>query len=245
MIHVTGPHLTHPLFLFDRVYIINLASREDRRKEMRDQLKRIGVGMIDSNVEFFEATRPDSPGEFPSIGARGCFQSHLNVLQDAKEKKYSSILIFEDDLNFSNDFLSRFADMFRELQEQSWAFFYGGYRIDTGIDLRLEGCVLIQPTDAVGCAHFLALQAPAISIAADHLDAMSKRAGGDILGGPMHVDGAYCWVRSSNPELNTFIANPELGYQRSSRSDIYKIRWFDRLPLLKGIVASLRKFRNF
>ena len=242
---MTGQYLPHPLSLFDRVYIINLASREDRRKEMRDQLKRIGVGMTDSNVEFFEATRPDSRGEFPSIGARGCFQSHLNVLQDAKDKNYSSILIFEDDLNFSNDFLSRFADMFRELQEQSWAFFYGGYRIDTGIDRHLEGCVLIQPTDTLGCTHFLALRAPAIDIAMAHLDAMSKRSAGDILGGPMHVDGAYCWVRSSNPELNTFIANPELGYQRSSRSDIFKIRWFDRLPLLKGIVASLRKFRNF
>jgi len=165
-VRVTGDDLTHPLFFFNRVYIINLASREDRRKEMRDQLKRIGVGMTDSNVEQ----------RCPSTRS---------------------------------------------------------------------GCVLIQPTDAVGCSHFLALRAPAISIAVAHLDAMSKRASGDILVGPMHVDGAYRWVRRSNPELNTFVANPELGYQRSSCSDIYKIRWFDRLPILKVIVAALRKLRNF
>ncbi|OYY65288.1 MAG: hypothetical protein B7Y51_03325 [Burkholderiales bacterium 28-67-8] len=245
MIHSPGQHLTHPLSVFDRIYIINLASREDRRKETRAQLENIGIGIPYSDVEFFEATRPDSPGEFPSVGARGCFYSHLGVLRDAQEKKYSSILILEDDLNFSNDFLNRYVDIFHDLQEQSWGFFYGGYRIDSEVELHSLGCVLVQPADSVGCAHFLALRAPAISIAADQLDTMSKRAAGDARGGPMHVDGAYCWVRSSNPELNTFIANPELGYQRSSRSDIYKIRWFDRLPLLKTVVATLRKFRNF
>jgi GR25 family glycosyltransferase involved in LPS biosynthesis len=226
------------------VYIINLASREDRRKEMRDQLKRIGVDMLKSNVEFFEATRPDSPGQFPSIGARGCFHSHLNVLQDAEEKNYSSILILEDDLNFSKDFPRRYESMFTELQGQPWAFFYGGYRIGVDVELHSEGCVLIQPTDAVGCAHFLAFRTPAISIAAEQLRTMSQRAAGDALGGPMHVDGAYCWVRQENPELSTFLANPEMGFQRSSRSDIYGSRWFDEVPVLSKVASELRKIRN-
>ena len=135
MIHAPGQHLTHPLSLFDRVYIINLASREDRRREMRAQLESIGIGIPYSDVEFFEATRPDSPGEFPSIGARGCFYSHLGVLRDAQENKYSSILILEDDLNFSKDCLNRCVDIFHDLQEHSWGFFYGGYRIDSEVEV--------------------------------------------------------------------------------------------------------------
>ena len=52
------------------------------------------------------------------------------------------------------------------------------------------------------------------------LETIMERAPGHVLGGPMHVDGAYSTIRAQNHDLKTYSASPPLGYQRSSRSDI-------------------------
>ena len=67
---------------FDRVRIVNLKARADRRREMRGELARLGLG-LDDRIALHEACRPDDRGDFPSLGARGCFLSHLTVLDQA------------------------------------------------------------------------------------------------------------------------------------------------------------------
>ena len=60
----------------------------------------------------------------------------------------------------------------------------------------------------------------------------------------MHVDGAYSRFRADNPDVRTFVAMPELGYQRPSRTDIHALRWFDRLPIIKDAVQAARQIRG-
>ena len=60
-------------------FVINLPYRTDRRSEMQRELSRIGW-----NAQFFPAIRPASAGSFSSIGAHGCFLSHLAVLKAAR-----------------------------------------------------------------------------------------------------------------------------------------------------------------
>jgi GR25 family glycosyltransferase involved in LPS biosynthesis len=69
---------------FDQIFIINLIERRDRRHEMELQVKKIGIYL--PNDKFFPAIRPKVLAGFPSIGARGCFLSHLSVLSEAAEK---------------------------------------------------------------------------------------------------------------------------------------------------------------
>ena len=45
----------------------------------------------------------------------------------------------------------------------------------------------------------------------------------------MDVDGAYSWLRRPNPQFKTYIATPEIAYQRSSRTDISEPTWRDRV----------------
>src|SRR4051794_24805493 len=85
----------HPFDMFEQVRIINLVDRADRRREMAQQLQRLG-GMP-PNTSFFEAHRPASTGEFPSVGARGCFESHLAVLRAARSGAAETLLLLEDD----------------------------------------------------------------------------------------------------------------------------------------------------
>lgn len=228
---------------FQRIYIINLPERTDRRQEMEAQLSSVGLGKTSSPVQFFQAIRPVDAGEFPTIGTRGCFLSHLGVLKDAMQHGFARILILEDDLNFSTDFKDRIQGVVDVLSEKPWGMFYGGYSsLPVGSDE--YGLVCIPSSQGVQTSHFIGVNTSALPALTAYLEKMLQRPGGDPLGGPMHVDGAYSWFRKEHPDVLTLAVVPELGYQRSSRTDIHDLQWHDRLPLVKDGVALLRRVRN-
>ena len=43
---------------FEHIVVINLATRPDRRREMQEQLQRIGLGLTSAGVQLFEASKP-------------------------------------------------------------------------------------------------------------------------------------------------------------------------------------------
>lgn len=238
--------MNHPLAYFQKVYVINLASRADRRQEMEQQLAGLGLALAHPLVQLFTAIRPEEPGGFPSLGARGCFMSHLEVLRSARARRLERVLIVEDDLNFVPGFSRRIPALVGNLATSDWSLFYGGYLVDElpgypGPD----GLLAIPPDLPVQTSHFLALNGPGtIGACIGHLEAMLRRAPGDPAGGPMHVDGAYNWFRQAHPQLRTLLAVPELGYQRSSRTDVHDLKWFDRMPVAREAVAWLRQWKR-
>lgn len=230
---------------FDQVYVINLTERTDRREEIAVELRRIGLDLKHPQIKLFPAVRPVESLPFPSIGAHGCFMSHLGVLADACLSGFERILVFEDDLNFIQDFAQRIEPLLDNLANTSWSVFYGGYRISSEVKLRpANDMALIPPDVGVETAHFIGFQKPAIGMVLDYLTAMRERKPGDPEGGPMHVDGAFSWFRRDNSELVTIGACPELGYQRPSRSDIFILGWKDKIPLIRVLVRLARKLKN-
>jgi GR25 family glycosyltransferase involved in LPS biosynthesis len=212
---------------------------------MAEQLNMIGLSFKSTGVHLFEAVRPETPDEFPSIGARGCFLSHLGVLRDASNRRLDRILILEDDLNFVPEFSVRIGAVVAALERKDWSVFYGGYTLSTDLERKsTEELIHADPSLGVQTTHFIGLRGQAISEAVSYLERMLTRPSGDPGGGPMHVDGAYSWYRRAFPERLTLLATPQLGYQRSSRSDIYTLRWFDRTPGVLHAVAAIRKLRN-
>ncbi|MDA8225601.1 MAG: LPS biosynthesis glycosyltransferase, partial [Betaproteobacteria bacterium] len=153
-------------------------------------------------------------------------------------------LIPEDDLDFSRDFNARIGALCARLQQSDWGVFYGGYELLqplAGPDAEIQS---MAAEAAVRTTHFVAFQAPVMERAAAYLQAMLARPGGHPDGGPMHVDGAYSWFRRQHPEMLTLIAVPELGYQRSSKTDIHPLSWIDRTPLLRDAANLARKLKN-
>lgn len=216
---------------FDSVYVVNLPSRTDRREQMEEQLRRVGLSFDSSNVHLFPAVRPSDPGGFESIGARGCFMSHLSILKAASGAR--NVLILEDDLNF--------APSLRDIRLPSdWNIFYGG-ALHT---LQTAGELTVVPSNHdIQCSHFVAFNGPMIPRMIDFLEALLRRAPGDPEGGPMHVDGAYNTFRARTPDAITLMAIPELGYQRPSRSDVAPLKWFDKIPALRGAVKAVRALK--
>jgi hypothetical protein len=75
------------------------------------------------------------------------------------------------------------------------------------------------------------------------LERIASREFGHPDGGPMHVDGAYSTLRVQNENLRTLAFFPTMGYQRSSRSDIYE-QWFDGIQVLRPLVSVARKIKR-
>ena len=237
--------MSHPLSTFDTTCIINLPARRDRRSEMQAQLQRIGVPQDAGDVAFFEAIRPSDAAGFPTVGTRGCFLSHLGVLEQALLHGHETVLILEDDLNFSPDFLQRIGRVSDALARSRWSIFYGGYSIEGPAATAQGGSIsLIEAARSVGCTHFVAFRGAALRDLPAYLRAIMGRAPGHPEGGPMHIDGAYSRFRQQHPELQTMVAQPELGYQRASRTDIHSLRWYDDWPLIREGVDWIRKRRN-
>lgn len=204
--------------LFDRVYVINLPDRTDRRREMTAQLERIGLA-DDPLVQFFPAVRPADPGEFGSLGERGCFLSHLGALKDAVEKGYRSILILEDDVDWTPAALARNARL-DALRDIDWGFLHGGRGHDRAAADGAISLVRLVPEQELLLGHFIGLRGAVIGQMVAYLEAMLQRPKGSPEGGPMHVDGAYSWFRRAHPAVAAYVCVPSVAQQRSSRSDI-------------------------
>jgi len=102
----------------DKIFIINLETRTDRKNEMIKELKKHNI----QNYEFYNADRPSIPDIIEwnnnycnhvitsfrtmqkflryQIGCLGCLKSHLGVCKLALERNYKNVLILEDDTQF-------------------------------------------------------------------------------------------------------------------------------------------------
>lgn len=237
--------MTHNLGYFQQIYIINLPHRRDRRREMAEQLNRIGLSFDSAGVRLFSAVRPETSEGFPSVGARGCFLSHLAVLRDACEQGFERILILEDDVNFVDDFVARMREIETALGNADWSIFYGGYALKTHLQTGgAEAVVFAEAADPIQTTHFISFRGRAICDAVSFLETLLSRPPGDPRGGPMHVDGAYNWFRNQCASRVTLLAVSPLGYQRSSRTDIHAHRWFDRTQGIRSGVGLLRNLAN-
>lgn len=229
---------------FGQVHVINLRSRPDRRAEISAQLGRIGLSLNSRQVHLLEASKPLDRAGFPSVGARGCFMSHLAVLRHALKTGASSVLVLEDDLNFCDDFRSKFNALAGTLEALDWGMFYGVYVLEDALAGSGPALTRIDAQRSVITTAFVAVNGPHIASLVDYLGAMLDRSPGDPRGGPMHIDGAYGWFRQSHPEVSTWLARPPLGFQRSSRTDVHALRWYDRCFISARLVSVLRRWRN-
>jgi glycosyl transferase family 25 len=230
---------------FQRIYIINLRHRTDRKREMEAQLKKVGLSLDHPQIELFAAIRPDNANGFPSIGAKGCFMSHLSILKDAQKRGLDNVLIIEDDLDFVADFNSRIDNAMHELNQHKWSIFYGGGRLQSPIEFTANSELAIIPNSvSIQTTHFIGFTRSTINAMIDHLESILSRPAGHSDGGPMHVDGAYSWFRRNKPDVLTLLAINELGHQRSSRTDIHDLRWFDKTPVIRTIANVMRRAKR-
>ncbi len=228
---------------FDSIYIVNLIERKDRRDQIVKELEKINIYLTPGKVELFSAVKPTEAKGFETSGTRGCFLSHLEILKIAQEKGLSNILVIEDDLMISEKFLDVQDRLMNQLQCSDWGFVYFGHIENLSGD---TFCQLQSYPAAKGIqtSHFYGINSTVFNPLISFMDSLQERAPADPLGGPMHLDGAYSFFRANNPKILTLISCPNLGSQRSSRSDVHELKWFDKVKIFRPILAFLRNIKT-
>lgn len=207
---------------FDRIRIINLPDRTDRRRDMDRELEKVGLAQ-DARVAYFAAIRPEQAENFTSVGARGVYLSQRQLLDDAAAAG-ESLLILEDDCRFTPA-AKTFAD------GGDWDIFYGGYDASDPANL--------ADSDIIG-AHMMGFSKDGVRAASAYLEILKPV---DHIHPP--IDAAYVWMRRANRELKTTFANPPLAVQRTSRSDIAAPKWHHQLPFGRQLGGMVRRFLRY
>jgi len=212
---------------FDRIYLINLAYRPDRRRHALKEIKQV-IGIDLPQLQIFDAIRPGEEAGFPSIGARGCFLSHLSVLRQSLAAGHERILVLEDDIHFEPSI--------RDVSlPPHWDLLYLGHQIMGPPPTRVA-----EPSEHVLYTHSYAISRPAMKLLVEFLEGLLTRQPGDPAGGPQPLDWAFNWFRKTAPQLSTWIMLPPVCRQAHFLSDITHRRWHDRVPWIRPFAISAR-----
>ena len=139
-------------YIFEKVYIISLKKSNVKRDRCINQLLKYNI----ENYEFVDAIDTVSNNFYNILyeeviknldklfvkynyhkGALGCLLSHLKIIIDAKEKKYKSILILEDDFLFKNNFEKEYLNIINFIPND-WDFIYFGKKQGTSSEINAQ-----------------------------------------------------------------------------------------------------------
>ncbi|WP_449431693.1 glycosyltransferase family 25 protein [Pseudomonas putida] len=224
---------------FDRTRIINIATRLDRRVETRQEFTRNGFHIDNDKIRFFEAVKPSENKGFPSIGVRGCFLSHLAVLEEAIRLNLDNVLFMEDDIQFSKGLRKHGKQAIEALQGMDWDIAFFGHPFEGNADAPAWQ-VVDQP---IHLAHFYAVNGKCFARLRDFLHQVLQRPPGHPDGGPMHYDAALNTLIHQQPDVQAYYFSWNLGYQRPSRTDLHELSFFDKVPLLRPIIGLFRRLK--
>jgi glycosyl transferase family 25 len=101
--------------LFPEKVCINLDRRPERWKKVAKQFARYGIRSVVRSAGV-DGWKMNIPPAWPySPGHYGCLLSHLAVLRAARNKGVASVLIFEDDCVFDEEFNQKFPHYMKQV----------------------------------------------------------------------------------------------------------------------------------
>jgi len=208
------------LSFFSDVFVINQLSRDDRAREVREELRKIGC----DKFTLFKAVEPEDVSELGVMPDRRirrmcCTLSHLSVLKQAKAMGLESVLIFEDDAVFEDDFLAQLPAVFDFLNSTPWDMFYFGVNhVRPPLNTERENIKKVTHGYAL---HAYAIHSRFLDYAINLITYGSPNVNKGVALSEMinhaPIDVLYASVQSKHDVYSVF---PRLVYQRIGYSDI-------------------------
>ena len=159
-IQIPGEQAFQPLEGIDKIFVISLKSRPDRRAHMERMLKHHNL-----QVEWWDAQTPDSylvkmyldssrmADEEREHHMRklemSCYASHVSIYMEIVRRGYKNALILEDDIDIDMDMRSMWADRLDAIKTHSWDMLFLGYCAQTKLS-NIKGWNLPK---SIGCTH--------------------------------------------------------------------------------------------
>lgn len=223
----------HLHFIFDHFedkYIISLENRKDRRDRVNRNFASLGFDTTEIGINWFKAFQFEDSLGFPNVGVRGCFMSHLALLEKCVYNN-RPMLIMEDDIELTRQELVKWDS---SIIHSDWDIIYFGYLHPENL---FKNDLFVEYGGQTIGGHFYAIKPQFAAAMVEFMSSCLKRVPGDPKGGPMFRDGAFNHYRGLHPEVRTFLANPSLASQFSSRSDLKtKLAFYDRVPIIRNIM---------
>jgi len=215
---------------FEKVYCINLDSRIDRWDKAQKEFEKIGIKDL---VQRISGHVPND--NLLNKGERGCMISHIECLKDAKKNNYKNILIFEDDVIFTNQFVEKLKLSISELP-LDWDLFYLGFcpkDVNSKFDIHSKN--LFRLKNDCYCTHSIAYNKKAIDYLFNNFDVFIKESAYDIM-----------LSKYIHPELKCFATNPPIAHQQlKSFSDISSNRnGYDWSLMIYNQIANINGFEK-
>lgn len=190
---------------FEKIYCVNLEKRPERWESSLKQFSQHNICAERYNA--VDGTKCEKVGKM-SHGEVGCLLSHLNILKKCKDDNISSVLIFEDDVEFDENLNHLFFQYLDELPE--WDILYFG--ATHALCYPYMDRPPIKVTDHVykvfnaHATHAYAVNQSCYDLLIDFISKMEAP-----------LDVIYTKLQST---LRTYIFRPHLAWQRDDYSDI-------------------------
>ena len=224
----------------DKVFVINLDRRKDRLREMEAQFASIGLGFDHDKIERFSAISPDQIAGFPSLGARGCFLSHLEILKWFQNSDWSRVAILEDDADFDLPDIETLQRYLQNLENHKFDIFYGGYHFPDRFAEMGAGIHDLTEKLIIGGTHCYILDRSILERLILFLEDVQRK-----LADGIEVDGFIDNIISSfwieNQDCRVKIAVPAFAFQRRSATDIHAPNPLDTIPVIRNLTNLARK----
>lgn len=134
---------------FDKIYLLTLSNRTDRKNAVLEQLKNIGLeDEHDINIQYatpfphndiiIDAFNKSGRGRFTKPNEFDCARNHYSIVRQAyDDPNCNSVLIIEDDIQFLKDveLFSRYLD---NIPEKYDILQFGGFTADQNLEILLE-----------------------------------------------------------------------------------------------------------
>lgn len=184
---------------FSKIYCINRESRPDRWEKAQEEFKKLNL----------EVTR------FNAIegGEKGCMLSHVNIIREAKEKRYKNVLIFEDDVELLVTDLEYYQNAINSLP-LNWHLLYFGANCTQRLKRHNE---YLYTAKGCLCAHAYAVN-----------ETVMPQIVADARGNKIKVIDLY-YLSKIQPRGKSFITSKFCATQRPCYSDIqnYPVNYSD------------------
>lgn len=138
--------------LFPHKVCINLDRRFERWEQMQHKFSQHGIDSVKRFVAIDGETSPIPAHWNGTPGAYGCLLSHLEVVREARSLGLPSVLIFEDDVVFDDQFEKKFGDYIQQLPTDWDMLFFGALHKDELIKVSANIGRLTQSNSTYACA---------------------------------------------------------------------------------------------
>lgn len=131
--------MNNPFDFFDKIYYINPDENFNRKIELEKEFSKYNIlaerlpGVKLSMDQSETITRNGGiecdrlPERLPYLAAvRSVTLSHLNAISLAKYQKFKNVLVFEDDVVFSDNILEDLSNCLEDLKDREWDIFFLG-----------------------------------------------------------------------------------------------------------------------